>query len=229
MTVRPWDQRYALLIGLTATAGTLDALAFLYLGKVFSSFQSGNVLFLGLGAGTGDGALVVRAAAVLVAFAVATALGARLIGAQLDAGERFGELEILAAEGVLLAAFAAIWVGVGDPTGHPVAQVVLVATGAAAMGIQAALSLALKVPNVMTVAITATVAYLAQRLTTADDDQDSALPSRPLLALLVATYAASALLVALLPESRILALLPLLLLSVAITVDVTWNEPATAR
>jgi uncharacterized membrane protein YoaK (UPF0700 family) len=229
MTARRWDQRYALLIGLTATAGTLDALAFLYLGKVFSSFQSGNVLFLGLGAGTGNGALVVRAAAVLTAFAAATALGARLIGTRLDAGTGLGELEVLAVEGVLLAAFGAIWVGLGDPTGHPVAQVVLVAIGAAAMGTQAALSLALKVPNVLTVALTATLAYLAQRLTAGDDEHDLAVPSRPLLAFLLATYAASALLVALLPEWRTLALLPLLLLSLAITVDVTWNEPATAR
>lgn len=229
MTARPWDRRYALLVGLTATAGTLDALAFLYLGKVFSSFQSGNVLFLGLSAGTGNGALVVRAAVVLVAFSAATALGARLIGARLDEGADLGELEILAVEGVLLAAFAAIWVGVGDPTAHPVAQVLLVAIGAAAMGTQAALSLALKVPNVLTVALTATLAYLAQRLTAADDEHDSALPSRRLLAFLVATYAASALLVALLPGWPILALLPLLVLSLAITVELTWNEPATAR
>src|SRR5436190_24315859 len=110
MSARPWERRYPLLVGLTATAGTLDALAFLHLGKVFNSFQSGDVLFLGLGVGGGDGGLVVRAAAVLAAF---------VLGA---------------------------------------------AVGAGAMGIQVALSPALKIPNVLTVALTATLAYFGQRL-----------------------------------------------------------------
>jgi uncharacterized membrane protein YoaK (UPF0700 family) len=42
-----WQRRRVFLVGLTAAAGWLDALAFLYLGKVFISFMSGNLLFVG--------------------------------------------------------------------------------------------------------------------------------------------------------------------------------------
>jgi len=39
------------LFSLTLVAGWVDAMTFLGLGKVFSSFMSGNVLFLGIAAG----------------------------------------------------------------------------------------------------------------------------------------------------------------------------------
>src|SRR5918999_631997 len=78
-----WQQRRIFLIGLTAAAGWLDALAFIHLGKVFVSFMSGNLLFLGIGAGDGDGGLVLRAAAVLAAFLAGAGVGARLAGSLL--------------------------------------------------------------------------------------------------------------------------------------------------
>jgi len=229
MRSKPWDQRYTLLVGLTAAAGTLDALAFLHLGKVFTSFQSGNLLFMGLGAGAGDGGLVIRAATVLVAFVACAALGGRLIGARLRSGAGSVELEVLALEGTFLAAFALVWLGLGDVADHPVGRVVLLGIGAAAMGIQAALALALKIPNVLTVALTATIASLGQRLGTRDLERDSELPSSALLVALCATYALCALLVAALPASPVLAVAPFLLLTLAITVDVSWNEPAAVR
>src|SRR5918999_3254519 len=81
-----WQQRRIFLIGLTAAAGWLDALAFLHLGKVFVSFMSGNLLFLGIGAGTGDGGLTARAGAVLAAFLLGSAVGALLTGSKLVPG-----------------------------------------------------------------------------------------------------------------------------------------------
>jgi hypothetical protein len=42
MSARPWDRRYALLIGLTATAGALDALAFLHLVEGFQLVPVGQ-------------------------------------------------------------------------------------------------------------------------------------------------------------------------------------------
>jgi len=85
--------RRVFLVGITAAAGWLDTLAFLYLGKVFISFMSGNLLFVGIGAGNGDGGLLVRAAAVLAAFLLATAIGARVSGRRLvpGAGARCAE------------------------------------------------------------------------------------------------------------------------------------------
>src|SRR5215207_6570922 len=78
-----WQHRRVFLVGITAAAGWLDALAFLHLGKVFISFMSGNLLFVGIGAGNGDGGLVLRAGLVLAAFLFGTVAGARLTGSRL--------------------------------------------------------------------------------------------------------------------------------------------------
>jgi uncharacterized membrane protein YoaK (UPF0700 family) len=210
-----WDRRYGLLIGLTATAGTLDALAFLYLGKVFNSFQSGNVLFLGLGAGGGDGGLAARAAAVLAAFVIGAAAGARLVGTRLRPGAGRAGVEVLTLEAVLLALFAALWLTLGSPANHPVVRGILLAIGAGAMGIQAALSLALKIPNVMTVALTATLAFVGQRL--GDRKLEASdMPSMTLLVGVCLSYAVCAFAVAVLPATRLLALAPLVLLTAGV-------------
>jgi uncharacterized membrane protein YoaK (UPF0700 family) len=216
LTAEPWDRRYAFLIGLTATAGTLDALAFLYLGKVFNSFQSGNVLFLGLGAGEGDRALVIRASAVLIAFVLGAAVGARLVGSRLSpsAPPRV-ELRILGTEAALLAAFAVIWLLVGTPDDHPVARVVLLALGAAAMGVQVALAMALKIPNVVTVALTATLANLGERAGAPQRERDPDLPPTGLLLALCAAYTVCAAAIAVLPQTSVLALAPVVLLGAA--------------
>src|SRR5215207_6288051 len=143
-----WQHRRVFLVGLTAAAGWLDALAFLHLGKVFISFMSGNLLFVGIGAGEGDGGLVVRAAAVLAAFLVGTALGAWITGRRLVPGKRSPLGRTLAIEAGLLAAFGLLWVATGDPAGHPTMRLALLVVGAAAMGLQAAISLAFHLPNV---------------------------------------------------------------------------------
>jgi uncharacterized membrane protein YoaK (UPF0700 family) len=220
MKTEPWEQRRAFLIGLTAAAGTLDALAFLHLGKVFNSFQSGNVLFLGLGAGAGNWGLVVRAGAVIVAFVAGAALGARLVGSRLSPTPppRL-ELGILGCEAALLAAFGVLWLALGTPDGHAAGRVVLLALGAGAMGIQAAFALALKIPNVMTVALTATLAFLGVRAGGSPELRDSSLPSNRLLLGLCVTYTACATIIALLPESAAPAFAPVALLGLAVAVD----------
>lgn len=229
MTDRAWDRRHAFLIGLTGAAGTLDALAFLYLGKVFNSFQSGNVLFLGLGAGGGHGGLVIRAAAVLIAFFVGTAAGARLVGDRVEpAGSLRTERGLFAIEAALLALFAVLWLAVGSPAEHPVARVLLLALGAGAMGLQAAFALALKIPNVMTVALTATLAYLGQRTGDRDRRPEPDRPSTGLLIGLCAVYAVCAFVIAVLPEAPILSLAPVLVLAGALTIDFVRNQAPAA-
>jgi uncharacterized membrane protein YoaK (UPF0700 family) len=220
----PWDRRHAFLLGLTAAAGALDALAFLHLGKVFSSFQSGNVLFVGLGIGNGNGGLVVRAGAVLVAFFLGAAVGARLIGTRLSPRGAVVELRITAIEAGLLALFAALWLAMGSPDDHPAARVALLAVGATAMGIQASLSLAHKVPNVMTVALTATVAALGQRAGIGGPTDRDDMPSTPLLVALMGTYVAVAVAIAMLPTTPLLALIPLGLLATGVGVDAALHH-----
>jgi uncharacterized membrane protein YoaK (UPF0700 family) len=216
-----WERRYAFLLGLTGAAGALDALSFLYLGKVFTSFQSGNVLFIGMGLGQGNGGLVLRAGAALAAFFVGIVGGARLIGARLRPAATRLELVALAIEGALLLAFAVLWLAIGNPHAHPGAREVLLALAGCAMGVQGALGLALKIPNVVTVALTATVAYLGQRAGAGSEARPEgvALPSSGLLAALILMYVACAFLVAVLPDAAALSLAPLVVLTVGVALD----------
>jgi hypothetical protein len=128
---------------------------------------------------------------------------------------------MIAIESALLVAFAVLWLASGRPADHHVARVVLLVLAATAMGLQAALVMALKIPNVMTVALTATLAYLAQRAGAGVDAGVSAadVPSVALLVALLLTYVACALVVAALPETPALALIPLLTLAAGVTLD----------
>ena len=87
MTGRPPDRldsatrlESRLLVLLAVIAGWIDALSFTALGKVFTSFQSGNLIFLGLGIDEGDAELFVGAGVSLLAFLAGTALGAYVVG-----------------------------------------------------------------------------------------------------------------------------------------------------
>jgi uncharacterized membrane protein YoaK (UPF0700 family) len=216
-----WERRHALLLGLTGAAGALDALSFVHLGKVFASFQSGNVLFLGLGIGDGNGGLVIRAGVVLVTFFIGVVGGAHMVGTRLAPGAPRGECRALATEAALLTAFAGLWLAIGTPDDHPLARAVLLALGAGAMGIQAALVLALKIPNVLTVALTATVAYLGQRVGTGFEakPRGEELPSSGMLVAFILTYVTCAFVVAVLPTTPALSLAPVLVLLAALAVD----------
>ena len=218
-TTTPWWDRRAFLVGISAAAGWLDALAFLHLGKVFNSFMTGNVLFVGFGIAEGDGGLVVRAGAALTAFVLGSFVGARIVGSRLTAeADREPLTRALGVEAGLLTAFAMLWLATGAPAEQPVVQVVLLALGAAAMGVQAAVTLALKIPNVATVALTATIAQLGALAGWRRRDGVIApeIPAPALMWSMILTYFASALIVALAPDWRILSLAPLALFAFGI-------------
>jgi uncharacterized membrane protein YoaK (UPF0700 family) len=218
-----WQDRRAFLIGITAAAGWLDALAFLHLGKVFLSFMSGNLLFLGLGSGTGDGELLARAATALAAFLIGTTAGARLTGSRLAPGDARSPMgRTLVLEAGLLAAFAVVWLAAGTPADHAVLSFALIAIGAGAMGLQAAVSLAFHLPNVATVAMTATLAQLGALLGWQRREGNSVVvrtPAASLLAALCLAYLLAAIVVALLPAGPAVAFGPLVLLTAALAID----------
>lgn len=75
----PATVRDLALVGLTFASGAADAIAFLGLGKVFSSFMTGNLVFLDLriaGSGNPD---VPRVLSALVTFAVGVFLAVRIV------------------------------------------------------------------------------------------------------------------------------------------------------
>jgi uncharacterized membrane protein YoaK (UPF0700 family) len=147
-----------MLVGLAAVAGWLDALSFSSLGQVFTSFQSGNLIFLGLAIEDGETEQLVGAAVSLSAFLIGTAVGAYLVGRP-DVG-RSGLRRLVPAfilQWAVLAGFAAGWQALGTPAPDSVARAALVAVAAGAMGIQGAAILALRIPGVVTNAMTATL------------------------------------------------------------------------
>jgi uncharacterized membrane protein YoaK (UPF0700 family) len=228
-----WQRRPALIVGLTAAAGWLDALAFLYLGKVFLSFMSGNLLFVGIAAGTGDGGLLARGGAALAAFLLGAAAGGRMTGSLVAPGQgRSPMTRTLGIEAVLLALFAVLWLVNGPPAENSALSLVLIVIGAAAMGLQASVALAFHLPNVATVAMTATLAQLvalAGWRRREGDDVVARTPGAPLMLALCLAYLVAAVLVATLPNGGAIALGPVVLLGLTLAIDARASRGAPLR
>src|SRR5271166_2176735 len=79
-TPRERTRRGAFLLLLTFTAGWVDALSYDRLGHVFSSFMTGNILFLGLSAVRGERAFVARGIMALGVFIAGALLGTLVLG-----------------------------------------------------------------------------------------------------------------------------------------------------
>jgi uncharacterized membrane protein YoaK (UPF0700 family) len=145
-----------ILLGVLAfAAGSIDVLSWLALGKVFSAFMTGNVVFLGAGLFSHHSELSLHAGLALCAFgagAWATALmmprehPSVLWPARVTSG--------LVACALVQLLFWILWLAVG---GHPGSSLmILLGILAFAMGIQTAAAVALGVHAVFTTAVTAT-------------------------------------------------------------------------
>jgi uncharacterized membrane protein YoaK (UPF0700 family) len=210
-----------LLFLLAALAGWIDALSFTELGKVFTSFQSGNLIFLGLAVDQGNGELLVGAAVSLTAFLGGTVLGAYVVGrAKVETSAIDSLVPALAVQLALLVAFAVCWQVFGAPSGDSVGRIVLVSLGAAAMGIQGAAVFALRIPGVVTNAMTATIMLggivlgLRARGDAAADEASALSPGT--LAGLCGAYVASALAVGAIGTPEVTGVVPAAALAVAL-------------
>jgi uncharacterized membrane protein YoaK (UPF0700 family) len=153
--------RDLLLVTLTLSTGSVDAISWLGLGKVFSAFMTGNLVFLGVRAGGADGPSVSRVLAATLAFALGALVAGRLVRAVTRDGVVWPS-RVTAALGLCLfvqCIFLALWVGVD---GHPADRTsdVLIAASALSMGMQTAAVFALGVRAVFTTAATATLTVL---------------------------------------------------------------------
>jgi uncharacterized membrane protein YoaK (UPF0700 family) len=215
-----WQEHTTFIVTITAAAAWLDVLAFLHLGKVFLSFMTGNLLFLGIATGQADGALLVRAAMALAAFLVGTTLGARLTGSHLvpeQGGRRLRRA--MRIEATLLAVFAIVWAVAGRPDSDTAVSLVLIATGAGAMGVQAAVALALRLPNIATVAMTGTLAQVGALIGWRGREGREIVATTPSLSLMLFLclgYLITALVVATVGDPRVLAFGPLVLIAAAL-------------
>jgi uncharacterized membrane protein YoaK (UPF0700 family) len=168
--------RDLLLMALTVSSGAIDAISYLALGKVFTAFMTGNIVFLGLRTASAGDFNVVRIAVALAVFSAGVLL-ARLIAKSLrNSDRRFGRnsdegsgvwpREVTIALGIVViaqAGFLAIWVAAGGWPSNGVADI-LVGIWALGMGVQSAAGLSFGVTGVFTTAATGTLVVLMDNL-----------------------------------------------------------------
>jgi uncharacterized membrane protein YoaK (UPF0700 family) len=149
-------------MSLTISSGVVDAISFIAMGKVFTAFMTGNLVFLGLGATSAfapNGPSIVRVAVALAAFALGVFVAGRIVRRLPERSTAFS----VALAGVLLAQvlFLAGWLAV---SGHPAPAFTtcLTAVAALGMGMQSGAVGALDVKAIFTTAATATLINLSR-------------------------------------------------------------------
>ena len=157
--------RHRVLVALLAgTSGALDALGFLALGGVFASVMTGNLVLLGLGAGTRDGRLATHAVVAIGGYVLGVAAGVRASGSAPGGVGWSRRLHaVLAAELVLVAAFTVAWELVRSRSSGP-AQLGLIAVSAVAMGLQSVVMRRSSGNSVSTTYLTGTLTGLVSAL-----------------------------------------------------------------
>lgn len=126
-----------MVVVLTFATGAADALGFLALGGAFSSVMTGNMVLLGLSAGSADGKLAETTGAAIVAFVVGLLVAAKVAGSP-AAGDPPWPHQVTRALLVELAVFCAYLVGWELTQGHrsEEAGLVLLMLSAVGLGMQ---------------------------------------------------------------------------------------------
>jgi uncharacterized membrane protein YoaK (UPF0700 family) len=130
--------RDGLVVVLALTTGSVDAVSYLRLGKVFSSVITGNLALLGVSAGQRNTGLAVNAGLALAGYGLGVLAGGALAGIPEKGQPTWPRRATvtLAAELLVLAGFSGGWLAAGGhPSGAP--RIALLAASAAAMGMQA--------------------------------------------------------------------------------------------
>jgi uncharacterized membrane protein YoaK (UPF0700 family) len=141
----------ALLLMMTAVTGIVDAVSFLALGRVFTGNMTGNTVLLGFAFGGASGLSIPGCSAALIAFLVGALVGGRML---LEVSGRrvsrafWVEASLLALSAVL-------------PMINLLYPYAVIASTAAAMGMQNAIARKLGVPDLTTTVLTLTITGLA--------------------------------------------------------------------
>lgn len=177
-----------LLAALAFAAGSVDALSYLGLGRVFTANMTGNTVLLGVAIAQGNGTEALRSLVALGTFCAGGAAGIVIIAGRRGDWARLAG-PVLALEALALGALLAVWSAAGAPS----TRLLLVGLFGAAMGAQSAAARVSGVPGVATTYITSTllnaVAWIVVRTPrTRRSGEDSSVPGA-----VWATYAVGAL------------------------------------
>jgi len=165
-----------LLLALAFAAGSIDALSYLGLGRVFTANMTGNTVLLGVAVATGTSADTLRAVAALGGFVLGGAVGILLIARRRGSWYRL-TWPVFGLETASLVAVLVIWQAAGV---SPVRYLLIVLAGAG-MGAQSAATRASNVAGVNTTYMTSTLLNAVARVVLRDRQvrkqaEDSHLP-----------------------------------------------------
>ena len=176
------------LLALALSAGFVDALSYLGLGRVFTANMTGNTVLLGVAVAGGSSADALRALAALGGFVLGGGIGIALIGARRASWPRL-TLPVFMIETAALAALLIVWTAVGV---QPVRYVLVVLAGVA-MGAQSAATRVSTVPGVGTTYMTSTLLNAVARVVLRDSRARRASEASHLPGAALAIYALGAL------------------------------------
>lgn len=216
-------RRHLMVVLLTLVTGAADALGFLALGGAFSSVMTGNMVLLGISAGTTDGQLAIHAGSALISYIMGVLLGSYVAGAAAKgdpvwpkAVSRALWIELIALAGVLVA-----WeVLPGQLT--TVSKVGLLMIVAAGLGIQSSAVQRFGVPGLSSTYLTGTLTTLIGGLA-ARKPLRQLLPSAEVLAALIVGAAIAAFFIEYAP--RLLPLILVLPLAAVLAISSRFSEP----
>lgn len=148
--------RDTLVTALTFAAGLIDALSFLALGGVFSSFMSGNTLTLGLRIGLGDFPLALNSMTAVFGYITGVALGANIRYQSSISDEIWPSVvtKILAAEFLMIVVFTSVGFIAGNSSSEVVYFLILLAS--ISMGVQSSAAHGLGITGVTSTYVTGT-------------------------------------------------------------------------
>jgi uncharacterized membrane protein YoaK (UPF0700 family) len=150
-------QRSLLALALAIGSGSLDAVSYLGLGKVFASVITGNLVLLGVGIGRHEGSLATTVAFATLGYVIGVAVGVAIARTTTERQPLWPQQvnAALRLEFVLLGGFAVGWELVSArPVGA--VRIVLLALVASCMGIQGAAVNRLHLPGFGTTFLTST-------------------------------------------------------------------------
>jgi len=148
------------LLGLTVVTGVVDAVSFLFLGRVFVANMTGNVVFIGFAVAGAPGLSAWVCLTALAGFALGSIAGGRLARAFGPERRRWLMLAMTgetALVGIVLLLSRAGGLHASGGLGRYLAALIL----AAAMGVQNATARALAVPDLTTTVLTLTLTGLS--------------------------------------------------------------------
>lgn len=162
MTDDPSRRLMPLMLLLSTTAGIIDAVSVLGLGKVFTANMTGNIVFLGLAFAGTPGFAIAPSLTALLSFLVGAAIGGRFHRASGPARLRRWAKICATAEVMLLAAAALVAFGYGTATlSANAGRYATIAFLAVAMGLRNATMRQFNAPDITTTVLTTILTSIA--------------------------------------------------------------------